>query len=193
MTLTINNFEIINSGQQLAIDVETVTNYSITSILLWNIDTFKDYTLATNLNYKLENINNKEVFIIKASELNILKFEDIYFIEIETNAPTETCSTCLVPSLGITYNILPYYQCMLNQLLKAEINNCITCNDLQSKNLLITINLLIDSIEKSLSLGYYLQAINSIKNLKKLCGLENCTNCKPVTCNSCSQFVQNRS
>lgn len=188
--ITINNFEIINNGQQLAIDVETNIGYNITSILLWNIDTFKDYTLATNLNYKLEQINNKEVFIVNANELGLLQFTDIYFIEIESNAPSEECSTCLIPALGITYNILPYYQCMLNYLLKAEITDCITCNDLPSKNLLVTINLLIDSIEKSLDLGYYLQAIDNIKRLKKLCSLQNCTNCKPVTCNTCSQFRQ---
>lgn len=188
--ITINNFEIINSGQQLAIDVETDIGYNITSILLWNIDTFKDYTLATNLNYKLEQVNNREVFIVSANELGITSFEDIYFIEIESDAPSEECSTCLIPALGITYNILPYYQCMLNQLLKAEITDCVTCNDLQSKNLLITINLLIDSIVKSLDLGYYLQAIDNIKRLKVLCGLENCTGCKPVSCNTCSQFLQ---
>lgn len=190
MAITINNFEIINNGQQLAIDVETDIGYNITSILLWNIDTFKDYTLATNLNYKLEQVNNKEIFIVNANELGLLEFTDIYFIEIESNAPLEECSTCLIPALGITYNILPYYQCMLNYLLKAEITDCITCNDLHSKNLLITINLLIDSIEKSLDLGYYMQAIDNIKRLKKLCSLQNCTNCKPITCNTCSQFRQ---
>jgi hypothetical protein len=190
MAITINNFEIINSGQQLAIDVETGIGYNITSILLWNIDTFKDYTLATSLNYKLEQINNREIFIVEANELGILEFKDIYFIEIEGNEPDEECSTCLIPALGITYNILPYYQCMLNYLLKAEITDCVTCNDMKSKNLLITINLLIDSIEKSLDLGYYLQAIDNIKRLKKLCSLQECTNCKNVICNSCSKFKQ---
>jgi hypothetical protein len=188
--ITINNFEIINSGQQLAIDVETDLDYNITSVLLWNIDTFKDYSLATNLNFKLEQIDNKEIFIVDVNELNILEFKDIYFIEIESNVPVKDCSTCLIPALGITYNILPYYQCMLNYLLKTEITDCVTCNDLPSKNLLITINLLIDSIEKSLDLGYYLQAIDNIKKLKKLCSLQECTNCKTVICNTCSQFKQ---
>ena len=58
MSTTINNFEILNDGQQLAIDVETVTGSIITSIKLWNIDTFKDETLSIDLNYKLEQINN---------------------------------------------------------------------------------------------------------------------------------------
>lgn len=190
MSILINNFEIINNGSDLAIDVETGLGYTITSILLWDMFSFKDYTLSTNLGYKLEQINNKEVFIVNATELGLLKFEDIYFIEIETNEPSPICPTCLIPALGITYNILPYYQCMLNSLLASEINDCITCNDLASKNLLVTINLLIDSIEKSIDLGFYSQAIDNLKKLKKLCGLEKCTNCLSVECSSCSKFKQ---
>jgi hypothetical protein len=190
MSILINNFEIINNGSDLAIDVETGLGYTITSILLWDMFSFKDYTLSTNLSYKLEQINNKEVFIVNATELGILKFEDIYFIEIETNQPSPDCPTCLIPALGITYNILPYYQCMLNSLLASEINDCVTCNDLESKNLLVTINLLIDSIEKSIDLGFYSQAIDNLKKLKKLCGLEKCTNCLSVECSSCSKFKQ---
>jgi hypothetical protein len=190
MAITINNFSIINNGSQLAIDVETDLGFSITSILLWNMDSFKDYSLATNLGYKLENVNNREVFIVTATELGILKFEDIYFIEIESDAPTEECSTCLMPALGITYNLLPYYACMLDYLLKSEITDCSTCNDLTTKNLVVTINLLIDSVQKSIELGFYLQAIANVNKLKKLCQLKQCTNCKEVTCNSCGQFNQ---
>jgi len=188
--ITINNFEIINNGSQLAIDVETNVGYNITSILLWNMDTFKDYALATSLTYKLEQVNNKEVFIVTATELGIISFKDIYFIEIESDAPTEECSTCLLPALGITYSLLPYYKCMLDNLLKAEITDCVNCNDLSSKNLIVTINIIIDSIEKSIDLGYYLQAIDNINKLKKLCGLQNCINCKPINCNTCSEFKQ---
>ena len=190
MSILINNFEIINNGSDLAIDVETGLGYTITSILLWDMFSFKDYTLSTNLGYKLEQINNKEVFIVNAIELGLLKFEDVYFIEIETSQPSPDCPTCLIPALGITYNILPYYQCMLNSLLASEINDCITCNDLASKNLLVTINLLIDSIEKSIDLGFYSQAIDNLKKLKTLCGLEKCTNCLSIECSSCSKFKQ---
>lgn len=190
MSILINNFEIINNGSDLAIDVETGLGYTITSVLLWDMFSFKDYTLSTNLGYKLEQINNKEVFILNATEMGLLKFEDIYFIEIETDEPLVDCPTCLIPALGITYNILPYYQCMLNSLLASDINDCVTCNDLTSKNLLITINLLIDSIEKSIDLGFYSQAIDNLKKLKTLCGLEKCTNCLSVECSSCSKFKQ---
>jgi len=187
----INNFEILNDGQQLAIDVETVEGSIITSIQLWNIDTFKDESLSIDLNYKLEQINNKEVFIIDAKEVSVYSFTDIWFIEIQSNYEgTEGCTSCQDPALGITYNLQPYYKCMLNYLLDME--KSIECNStsVHTNNLTITVNLLIDSIEKSLAIGYYLQAIEMLNNLKKLCNISKCKNCETVTCSSCSKFIQ---
>lgn len=191
MSVTINNFEILNDGQQLAIDVETVEGSLITSIQLWNIDTFKDESLSIDLNYKLEQINNKEVFIVDAEELQLYSFTDIWFMEIQSNyVGEEGCTTCQDPALGITYNLQPYYKCMLNYLLDME--KSIECNStsVHTNNLTITVNLLIDSIEKSLAIGYYLQAIEMLNNLKKLCNISKCKNCETVTCSSCSKFIQ---
>lgn len=187
----INNFEILNDGQQLAIDVETVEGSIITSIQLWNIDTFKDESLSIDLNYKLEQINNKEVFIIDAEEVSVYSFTDIWFVEIQSNYEgSEGCTSCQDPALGITYNLQPYYKCMLNYLLDLE--KSIDCNStsVYTNNLTITVNLLIDSIEKSLAIGYYLQAIEMLNNLKKLCNISKCKNCETVICTSCSKFIQ---
>ena len=189
--VVINNFEIISDGQQLAIDVETVEGSIITSIQLWDINTFKDYSLSINLNYKLEQINNKEVFIVSAEELNLYSFKHIWFMEVQSNYEgIEGCTTCQDPALGITYNLQPYYKCMLNYLL--DMRKSIDCNstNLYSDNLTITVNLLIDSIERSLDIGYYLQAIEMLNNLKKHCNISKCKNCQTVICSSCSKFIQ---
>ena len=189
--VVIKNFEILNDGQQLAIDVETVEGSIITSIQLWNIDTFKDASLSINLNYKLEQINNKEVFIIDAKEVSVYSFTDIWFIEIQSNyGGTEGCTNCQDPALGITYNLQPYYKCMLNYLLESEKSIDYNSSNVYSNNLTITVNLLIDSIEKSLDIGYYLQAIEMLNNLKKLCSISKCKNCQTVICSSCSKFIQ---
>jgi hypothetical protein len=187
----IQNFEILNDGQQLAIDVETIEGSLITSIKLWNIDAFKDESLSIDLDYKLEQINNKEVFIVTATELNIPSFTDIWFIEIESDYEgTEGCTSCQDPALGITYNLQPYYKCMLNYLLESEKSIDSNSINAYSNNLTITVNLLIDSIEKSLDVGYYLQAIEMLNNLKKLCNISKCKNCQTVICSSCSKFIQ---
>jgi hypothetical protein len=188
---TINNFEIQNNGSQIAIDVETIAGSVITSIKLWNADTFKNNALSIDLNYKLEQIDNTESFITTATELNITSFTDIWFIEIETNYEgDEGCTNCQDPALGITYNLQPYYKCMLNYLLEME--KSLDCNstNIYTNNLTITVNLLIDAIEKSLNIGFYSQAIEMLSNLKKLCSISKCKNCQTVICNSCSKFIQ---
>lgn len=187
----INNFEILNNGQQLAIDVQTVGGSIINSIKLWNIDTFKNDDLSIDLNYNLEQINNKEIFIVDAEDLNLNSFTDIWFIEIKSNYEgPEGCTTCQDPALGITYNLQPYYKCMLNYLLDAEKSTICNPTSIYNDNLTITVNLLINSIEKSLDIGYYSQAIELLNNLKKFCDISKCKNCQTVICNSCSKFIQ---
>lgn len=190
--IKINDFQIIENGDKLAINVETNTGSIITSILLWNNDTFKDDSKSISLNYKLEQINNKEIFIINASEIQINNFEDIYFIEVKSNYENEDdeCDTCGTPAIGITYNLLSYYNCLLNYVLENKDSNCSDCNNSYINKTAITINLLIDSIEKGIETGYYSEVIDMLQELKKLCNLKNCTNCKKINCSKCSKFKQ---
>lgn len=191
MAAVINNFEILNNGTQLAISVETVTNNTITSIKLWNVDTFKNDDLSISLNYKLEQINNKEVFILNSNEININSFTDIWFIEVESDyEDSEECESCQNPALGITYNLQPYYRCMLNYMLESNQNLINNLTTTFVSSLTITVNLLIDAIEKSLDLGLYTQAIDLLDNLKKICEISKCKNCEKIKCNSCSKFIQ---
>lgn len=191
MAVTIKNFEIINNGQQLSIEVETVVTNLITSILLWDINTFKDYSLSVDLSYKLEQVSNIESFIVDASELNLTSFQDLYFIEVEDDYEgTEDCVDCQNPALGITYNLQQYYKCMLNYLIELELSFNKDSVDVYKNNLTITVNLLIDSLIKALEIGYYDQSIEMINKLKKLCSITKCKNCQTIICNSCSNFIQ---
>ena len=189
--VTINNFEIINDRTKLSVNVKSVTGSLITSVKLWNIDTFKSTTLAINLNYKLQQLDNTESFVVTAEELNLTYFTDIWFIEIATNyVGNEGCTSCQDPAFGITYDLQEYYKCMLNYLMETEKSLDYNNVNISSSNLTIPVSLMITSIEKSLEIGYYSQAIEMIKNLKKLCRISECKNCKTVKCNSCSKFIQ---
>ena len=191
MVTVINNFEILNDGTQLAINVETIEGSIITSIKLWNTDNFKNSNLSIDLNYKLEQINNKEIFIVDSEELQITSFTDIWFIEIQSNYEgTIDCTACQDPTLGITYNLQPYYKCMLNYLLDMQKSTDCNSTSIYKDNLTITVNLMINSIEKSLDIGYYSQAIEILNNVKKLCNISKCKNCQNIICKSCSKFIQ---
>ena len=190
--IVINNLEIQDNGQTLAVDVQTETGSTITSALLWNITTFKDYSRAINLDYKLEQLTNQEVFEVTAEELQISSFDDIWFIEFQSDyIPEDNCGEFLDPALGITYNLSPYYKCLLNRFFEHQKNPCVNCNEPFIDELVLSIGLTLDIVERSIEEGYYLQAIELIKKLKKFCSITKCNNCETVECSSCSKFKQN--
>lgn len=190
--IVINNLEIQDNGQTLAVDVQTETGSTITSALLWNITTFKDYSRAINLDYKLEQLTNQEVFEVTAEELQISSFDDIWFIEFQSDyIPEDNCGEFLDPALGITYNLSPYYKCLLNRFFEHQKNPCVNCNEPFIDEFVLSIGLTLDIVERSIEEGYYLQAIELIKKLKKFCSITKCNNCETVECSSCSKFKQN--
>ena len=190
--IVINNLEIQDNGQTLAVDVQTEIGSTITSALLWNITTFKDYSRAINLDYKLEQLTNQEVFEVTAEELQISSFDDIWFIEFQSDyIPEDNCGEFLDPALGITYNLSPYYKCLLNRFFEHQKNPCVNCNEPFIDELVLSIGLTLDIVERSIEEGYYLQAIELIKKLKKFCSITKCNNCETVECSSCSKFKQN--
>ena len=190
--IVINNLEIQNNGQTLAVDVQTETGSTITSALLWNMTTFKDYSRAINLDYKLEQLTSQEVFEVTAEELEISSFDDIWFVEFQSDyIPEDNCGEFLDPALGITYNLSPYYKCLLNRFFEHQKNPCVNCNEPFIDELVLSIGLTLDIVERSIEEGYYLQAIELIKKLKKFCSITKCNNCETVECSSCSKFKQN--
>ena len=190
--IVINNLEIQDNGQTLAVDVQTEIGSTITSALLWNITTFKDYSRAINLDYKLEQLTNQEVFEVTAEELEISSFDDIWFVEFQSDyMPEDNCGEFLDPALGITYNLSPYYKCLLNRFFEHQKNPCVNCNEPFIDELVLSIGLTLDIVERSIEEGYYLQAIELIKKLKKFCSITKCNNCETVECSSCSKFKQN--
>ena len=190
--IVINNLEIQDNGQTLAVDVQTETGSTITSAMLWNMTTFKDYSRAINLDYKLEQLTNREVFEVTAEELQISSFDDIWFIEFQSDyIPEDNCGEFLDPALGITYNLSPYYKCLLNRFFEHQKNPCVNCNEPFIDELVLSIGLTLDIVERSIEEGYYLQAIELIKKLKKFCSITKCNNCETVECSSCSKFKQN--
>ncbi len=191
--ITVNNININNTGSNLNINVSTGSNYIITSVNLWTENTFKNYSLAKNLNYKLEQLNNTEIFNISASEIGLDNYNGIYFIEIISNEPpSDECDTCLNPTLAIVTNLNQYYKCMTELILEADLCNInLFSKEVCDDNLInkaMTISLLIDGINQCLEIGEFIEAIEMLKNLKKLCN--KCKNCKSInkknTCTSCN-------
>lgn len=182
--ITLNQLSISSNSENIFVDVETTLGYNITSVNLWTQDTFKDYTKAINLSYKLEQVNNKEIFIISTQDAQVSNFSGIYFIEFETDAPVEDCSTCPNPLLGIVYNLTSHYRCLTNLL--TSLDNCTSCGNSYithpDADKAMTISLMLEAINYALEVGNYTEAINILPKLKKLCNtLDCCRDIRTIT------------
>lgn len=173
----INNLSINNSLTQLSVDVETNTGSNITSILLWNENTFKDYSKAIDLSFKLEEINNKEIFIVTATEINISDFSGIYFLEFTSNYEEEGCTNCQNTVIGITANLNNIKKYLLNSVL--ELNDCEDCLKEKDFDNIIAMDLTMNGISIALSVGFYEEAVFLYKKLKRLIGPKlDCSSCR---------------
>lgn len=195
--ITINKLEILNNGSTLAIDVETTPGYTITSLLFWSMDDFKDYNMAVDLTGKLEKINNREVLLVNVLDLEVGKIEDMCFIEVESNAPANEdddcdCNDCSKPVLGIAYDFSKYYKCLMHYLLDGQASDCTTCESINNSDLkmAVAVNLLIDTATKGIEAGFYQQVVDMVNDLKSLCKHKECINCEKIVCKSCNKFKQ---
>jgi hypothetical protein len=190
MSILINNLKITDNGLNLNINVTTNIGHIISSIFFWKMNDFKKTEVAIDLSEYLEQSSNVEDLVITAESIGLEKFEDICFIEITSSfEDLDDCGNLLSPSIGITYDLSQYYGCLLASLLEIPLD-CTSCNTDKINQKVITINMLIDTIVKSIDIAYYTEAISMVKKLKQLCGLNNCNTCKSIECISCNNFIQ---
>lgn len=189
--ILINNFNIVENGEFLEIEIiDDNVSSTFTSLLLWNQDTFKDYTQAIDLSYKLESLSNTENIRISAQELELVTFDGVWFIETRSTSE-DTEGPYLYPTLGITYNLHIYYQCLLDKLFKRldKVTGCTNCED-SVDEIVLGLNLKLEMFELAIQEGYYTQAIDLLKQIKKICSINKCSNCKPIECKTCSKTIQ---
>lgn len=173
----INNLSISNDNLNLNVNVTTNVGSTITKVLLWNENTFKDYSQAVDISFKLEQVNNNEIFILENTEININEFTGIYFLEFTTDYEEPECSNCLNTVIGIAANFNNVKSFILDKVL--NLNVCNTCPN--NYDNIIYADLTLNGLTHSLQLGYYDEAIFLYNKLKKLLGSDlNCKNCKKL-------------
>lgn len=193
--ITSNNVSINSSGN-IIVNISAGVGYTITSAKLWRKQDFKDYTLARDFSFKLEQVNNNEIFILEPDEVNLINFNGLYFLEFETDEPDEDeCETCPNPLLVVVTDFTYYYACLTELILAGAVcsDNLFSrevCDD-NSINKALSISLLIDGVEQCLELGQFIEANLLLEKIEKLCS--KCSACKKInkasTCESCGTYT----
>lgn len=179
--IRIDNFSVNNNNNALDVTVTTDIGETITSAILWTDATYKDYSKAIDLTTLLVQTSNMEAFSIPASTLGVTSLDGIYFIEFETSSEEEDdCDGCS-NTLGVATSLLLFKSCLLNKILEYSPCETKQCNDNRCN--IINISLFLEAVMISLEFGYYGEAIDRLKALRKLCNISN------GNCNSCKDLV----
>jgi hypothetical protein len=179
----------------LYIDAITDVGYNFTSIKLWTDETFKVLSKAKDIPFSGE--TEKEILNISAGSLGLNKFDGIYFIEFESNAPGVECDNCPNPVTAVVTNLVSYYRCGMEMLLKAS-KSCLSlfsseiCNTGDANNAM-SVHLLIDGINECIKINRFVDAISLLEKLRVICSSCSQTSYtdgsgnNPVECSSCNQ------
>lgn len=184
--VTVHNFEVL-PDHRLAISVETAIGSTIDKIYLWSMYDFKDYAKAINISDRILGINNKEALIISTDTIGLNTKKELIFMEVVSNETD--CNS----AMAVSYDTSAFQKCLLDYLFK-EFNidkgpdGC--CGGDKSKDMTLMVSILIESVEKSLELGMYGQAIDMIGKLRKICGNKDCGCQSSDTVSKCGSFKQ---
>lgn len=192
--IQVNDCSVSNDNKSINIDAITDEGYKFTSIRIWTDKTFK--VLSKAFVAPISGVNNKEILIVSAQDMGLQRFDGIYFVEFLSDAPGEECDTCPNPVTAVITNLVTYYRCAMEMLLKASRSNLSlfnseTCYPGDANNAM-TVNLLIDAINNCIKINRFVDAISLLDKLRVLCS--SCSNCIPaddnnnyVDCSSCSE------
>lgn len=172
--ISINTIKIDEFAAKIDVNISTTTGNNITKVLLWTSDTFKDYTKAIDFSSKLDGSDNTETFSIHASELELTKITGLYFLEFESNEVIVPGDNNSNVALGVTANFIQYHECVLNKLLKIEVDGCkpvinTECDECEGN--VPFISSLLQALKEAVKFGFYEEAIKIIKNLDDLCDI----------------------
>lgn len=173
--LSTNFLKIADNGKSLSLNMEVAVGGTIKRIHIWKGSEYKilDEVLVID-DTILVNIDNTEIVTVQASSLGIEKFGGSFFVEVLYIEPG------IVEELKTTYvigNFIPYYECVLNAILKAKFNNCkqVENNCIDCDVNIPYVNALIDILLLSSRVGAYKEIIKISKLIEDNCLI--CTTC----------------
>ena len=169
MAISVTKFMVTNDLLSIELDVQVTAGQTVTKLLFWDQDTYKDPSKSVELTSLLNGSTNVESIQISSSDANALKFDGIYFLQIQTSDDEGI--------VVATFNMTQYYTVQAKLIANIDLS-CLNCNTNFQNALLF--DLYLEATKQSLFLGRYQDAINNLANLKITIGTSNCDSCSDV-------------
>ena len=169
MSITVNTFMVSNDLGTISLDVEVTSGQTVTEILLWDQDSYKDPSSSTDLTSLLSGLTNTEVIDITASDAGLSSFEGIYFLQITTSEPEAI--------IVATFNLTQYYIVQAKLIANIDLS-CLNCNGNFQNALLF--DMYLEATKNSLILGRFQDAISNLANLIITIDTSDCDECSDI-------------
>jgi hypothetical protein len=173
--ITINTLQISTDRKTLTVALTTDVGSTFTTVNLWTEDTYKDSLTVKDLSSKLAGSTNTESFTITSTDVGVSVFDGLYFIEFGDDAS--------LLQLGAVAELTTYKKCLLDETLETlnSSNNILQGEggDNLKLNKLVYIHAILNSLQSAIISGYYGEAIDFIKVLKKFC--KKCSDCESLS------------
>lgn len=169
MAITVNTFIVSNDLSTIQLDVEVTSGQTVTELLLWDQDTYKDPAQSTDLSSLIVGSNNIESIEITASDAGVSSFSGIYFLQITTSEPEAVITA--------TLNLTQYYIVQAKLIANIDLS-CLNCNGNFQNALLF--DMYLEATKNSLILGRFQDAIDNLEKLIITIDTSDCDTCNDI-------------
>tara|TARA_R110002051_G_C8714529_1_gene495962 strand:+ start:411 stop:989 length:579 start_codon:yes stop_codon:yes gene_type:complete len=169
MAISVTRFMVTNNLLSIDLDVEINSGQTVTKLLLWDQNTYRDPSKSVNLTSLLSGSTNTESIVISASNAGVTKFDGMYFLQIETSD-----SEAVVVA---TFNMTQYYTVQAKLIANIDLS-CLNCNTNFQNALLF--DLYLEATKQALLLGRYQDAIDNLAKLIITVDTSDCDACNDI-------------
>jgi hypothetical protein len=166
--ITITKLEITNDLTTLNLDIAVDNGQVVTSLSLWNEDTFKDVDNAVDLTSFLSGATNTESLTFAHTDIGTTLLSGLYFIEIKSDDAGDKDAVVSVINLNQFYGVVV-------ALLFTVNTSCLNCNSNLQNALLL--DMYMEGIGRALQVGRFQDAIIFLDKINIITVSVDCTNC----------------
>jgi hypothetical protein len=166
MSITVNTFMVSNDMSSISLSMVVSSGHTVTELLLWNQDNYKNPSLSRDISSLLSGTTNTESFNITANDAGVSSFNGIYFLQIKTSQPEAI--------IVATLNLTQYYIVQAKLIANIDLS-CLNCNGNFQNALLF--DMYLEATKQSLVLGRFQDAIDNLKKLIITVDTSDCDEC----------------
>lgn len=169
MAISVTKFMVTNDLSTIDLDVEVNAGQTVTELLFWDQNSYKDPSQAVDLTSLLAGNSNTESIEITTDNAGESTFSGMYFLQITTSDDEAVVIA--------TFNLTQYYTVQAKLIANIDLS-CLNCNANFQNALLF--DMYLEATKQALLLGRYQDAINNLANLIITIDTSDCDACNDI-------------